>query len=221
MIKHHPNINLLTEYVAGGLGIAQSISISAHIHLCKQCREQASKFEALGASVLNSASKEDISEDLLASVLNKIDQPVADTFKIEEPRTTPQSLAGLPPVLVGLIGNKASLKWKKLSKSLQVARLRTGQRSCEVSLHKIRAGGKILEHDHSGSEYTLVLKGSFSDENGIYQPGDFIHKQAGDVHRPYAAANRDCLCLTVSEAPVQFTGSFVKWLNPFIKIQPI
>ena len=126
----------------------------------------------------------------------------------------------LPPVISKLIGKKSSLSWQKLSQSLKIARLKTGQNSCEVSLHKISAGGKVMAHDHNGPEYTLVLKGSFSDENGMYQPGDFLLKQPGEEHKPYAAANRDCLCLTVIEAPVKFTGLLGRLLNPFIRLQP-
>ncbi|NIQ14264.1 MAG: transcriptional regulator, partial [Candidatus Dadabacteria bacterium] len=83
-----------------------------------------------------------------------------------------------------------------LTPSLQVARLQTGQDQFEVSLHNIRAGGKIAEHGHKGTEITVVLKGSFSDANGIYQQGDFLLKEPGDVHQPIASQDSDCLCLT-------------------------
>jgi len=43
-----------------------------------------------------------------------------------------------------------------------------------MALHRIKAGGKAPEHDHKGTEITVVLTGSFSDEDDIYQPGDFI-----------------------------------------------
>ena len=82
---------------------------------------------------------------------------------------------------------------------------------------KISAGGVAPEHDHSGTEMTVVLKGSFSDKEGIYQEGDFILKEPGQIHQPISARNEDCLCLSVESAPVKLTGFFGRMVNPFIK----
>lgn len=230
MIKHHPNTNILSEYAAGSLGVAESLAVSAHKHYCHQCRQQIKSLEMVGGTVLESSIKTEVSARVLDSVLEQIEiqnQSSSSTNASTHSSTDSRSisnqpaLAGLPPIVAKLIGNKKSLQWKKLSSSLQIAPVVTGQQSCEVSLHKIAAGGKVMEHDHRGAEYTLVLKGSFSDEGGIYQPGDFLVKHPGEVHRPYAAANRDCLCLTVVEAPVRLTGLFSRWLNPFLRIQPL
>lgn len=226
MINHHPNTNILSEYAAGSLGVAESIAVSAHLNLCRHCQQQVSQLESLGSAVFSSletSQKPEVSYHVFGAVMTKIE---SDT---EQPQTNIQNqaakqdpaLSELPPVLAKLIGKKSALNWKKLSSSLQIAAIRTGQETCEVSLHKISAGGKVMEHDHNGLEYTLVLKGSFSDEEGVYHPGDFLLRQPGEKHKPYAAANRDCLCLTVVEAPVRFTGLISRLLNPFLKIQPL
>jgi len=231
MIRHHPSTNLLSEYAAGSLGLAQSIAVSSHLHFCHQCRQQTEAFESLGGAVfdqLKNESMPDVSDDIFEATLQRVEtgqkvqaaQNSQTALEGEKSKPTQLSFPELPPILNKLIGKKSSLSWKKLSQSLQIAPLKTGQHLCEVSLHKISAGGKVMAHDHKGLEYTLVLKGSFSDENGMYQPGDFLLKKPGEEHRPYAAANRDCICLTVVEAPVKFTGLFSRLLNPFLKVQP-
>jgi len=223
MIKYHPNINTLTEYASGSLDTAASIAVSAHMHFCHQCRKQTQDLQLLGGAMLdNNIAAADVDSSVLESLMQKID--ALDTKgeikgnPAENKHATDPGLAGLPPVVTKMIGNRNKLKWKKLTKSLQIAPLTSGQSRAEVSLHKISAGGKVMRHDHREQEFTLVLKGSFSDESGVYQPGDFLLKQPGDIHSPFAAANRDCICLTVVEAPVRFTSLLGKLLNPFLRL---
>ena len=223
MIKYHPNINTLTEFASGSLDTAAAIAVNAHLHFCHHCRKQAQDLQLLGGAMLdiNSPSVE-VDSSVLDSLMQKIDNLETQSGNNVQPssQSTDSGLAGLPPVVTKMIGNRNKLKWKKLTKGLQIAPLTTGQSHAEVSLHKISAGGKVMQHDHRGQEYTLVLKGSFSDESGVYQQGDFILKQPGDIHSPYAAANRDCICLTVVEAPVRFTSLLGKFLNPFLRLNP-
>lgn len=224
MIKYHPNINTLAEYAAGSLDTAASIAVSAHLHFCHQCKKQVQNLQQIGGTILDQSLTADVGSSVLDSLMKKIDEmessPQPSSASIQDEPPLDSGLAGLPPVVTKLIGNRNQLQWKKLTSSLQIAPLKTGQSQAEVSLHKIAAGGKVMEHDHRGQEYTLVLKGSFSDEKGVYQPGDFLLKQPGEVHKPYAAANRDCICLTVVEAPVRFTGFWGKLLNPFLRLNP-
>lgn len=222
MIHYHPSINTLTEYAAGSLDTAAAIAVSAHLYFCPHCRQQVERLQVVGGTLIEQQqASAAISPDLLDQVLQRIDQlPETEPPTTKAPAPRDQALAGFPPVVAKLIGNRRQLQWKKLTSALQIASLETGQSRSEVSLHRINAGGKVLEHDHRGLEYTLVLKGSFSDENGVYHPGDFLMKQPGEVHRPYAAANRDCICLTVVEAPVRFTGFWGLLLNPFLKLNP-
>lgn len=114
----------------------------------------------------------------------------------------------------------SQLHWKKLSTSLSVARLSAGDTEREVALHRIKAGGGVANHDHKGREVTVVLTGSFSDQHGLYQPGDFLVKEPGESHQPKASAHSECICLSVLEAPVKFTGPVTRMINPFLRIYP-
>lgn len=72
-------------------------------------------------------------------------------------------------------------------------------------------------HSHEGSEYTLVLKGSFRDETGHYGVGD-ISIADGDVnHRPMISRDEDCICFTVTDAPLRLTGTIGRLFEQFMK----
>ena len=68
-----------------------------------------------------------------------------------------------------------------------------------------------------GDEYTVILEGSFSDEAGLYHKGDFLLRDASHEHTPVATLDKYCICLAVTEAPIQLTGFFGRLLNPFIR----
>ena len=63
----------------------------------------------------------------------------------------------------------------------------------------------------------MILEGSFSDESGLYRQGDFMVKDASDQHTPVATQDRECICLAVTEGPIQFTGFFSRMINPLLR----
>ena len=123
----------------------------------------------------------------------------------------------LPKYVRGLLPN--SLRWRNLSSSLKVAPISVGETNHELALHKISAGGRAPDHGHNGQEITVVLKGSFSDDDGVYQTGDFLIKEPGESHRPIAAQNEDCICLSVLAAPIKLKG-LKRVFNPFLSFSP-
>jgi putative transcriptional regulator len=164
------------------------------------------------------SSPETIDDALFDKVMAKIDepQPVAETAPA--PKT---GISGFPMHVNKLINNASKTPvWKRLSSSMEEAKLFTGQSKFEVALHKICAGGVTPKHDHRGLEYTVVLKGSFSDESSVYTEGDFIIRQPGDVHQPMGAKNGECICLSAQEAPIKLTSLLGFFLNPWLRINP-
>lgn len=223
-ITHHPDQNMLAEYAAGTLNFSTAVSVSAHLNYCEKCRETVRTLESIGGTLLEQMETDNISvdDDCFDTILSRIDQEVPTHHKTlnKEPinDNTTNKQNDLPHVIKQLIPKADKyVKWKRLGLSLFTANLDKVEQQYDISLHRIQAGSSVFEHDHNGEEITLVLKGSFSDEDGMYQQGDFIVKQPGDTHRPMAAKNEDCVCLVVQEAPVKFTGFFSRCLNPFLK----
>lgn len=239
--QHHPDINLLIEYAAGSLETGPAIAISSHLHYCSYCRNEVNKLEQVGAALFGiaeqdiesvSSSPTDVTDvhgassndDAFDQLMSKIDtQEVAADEPLcpapSTPTTLPKRYAALPRSVKKMIASNP-IKWRRVTTNLRSASLVAGQDKYAVSLQKIRSGGQVPEHDHNASEMTVVLKGSFSDEDSVYQQGDFLLKHPGDKHQPMASSNEDCLCLSVEQAPVKLTGIVGKIINPFIRITP-
>lgn len=233
MLGHHPNENTLLEYSAGTLDTATSICVSTHINHCAECRNRVKAYNKLGGDFLSSVPVSPIGSDCFEQLMDKIKlgdshmaNPANDSCAQSKPTSTIAAKAKkanderCERVINKLLNKNAPLQWKRVSPSLSEAVLTVGQNTHEVCFHKIRRGGRVAQHDHGGAEITVVLEGSFSDEDGTYQAGDYIERQPGEIHRPIATQNEDCLCLTVVEAPVELTGIVGKIVNPFISFRP-
>lgn len=242
MINYHPDENLLVEYASGSLDWALSVSVCAHIQLCAHCHQKKINLNKIGGALLNTTVAEVCAPKSFEMLMQRIQQQptapkAAHLIDQTSRETLPASeielvseinpayrhdplLNRLPKVIAKLLPTNGKLKWRRGSDVLKTARLAANQREYEVALQWISSGGKVVEHDHGGLEVTLVLQGSFSDERGVYNEGDFLVRQPGEIHRPTATLNQDCLCLSVSAAPVRVTGFWGHFINPFLPFKP-
>ncbi|HEY6530121.1 MAG TPA: ChrR family anti-sigma-E factor [Cellvibrionaceae bacterium] len=243
MISHHPDTNLLVEFANGSCDWALAILINTHLEHCRHCRSQLFQLEQFGAALLTSGPQVAVEETCFEKLWQRIEElPVNDSAeaisskKLKPPfSNTPlhkSSAAaktavvkadtnqpqGLPAIVQRLVNPQA--RWQKISKNLTQLRLKTGQNKYEVALQSIKSGGQVSAHDHRGMEYTVVLQGSFSDVEGIYCVGDFVKKQPGQIHKPTASQNEDCLCLSAVEQPVRLTHWLGRLINPFLRVYP-
>lgn len=118
-----------------------------------------------------------------------------------------------------LLQKDKDFQWERMNRSLSIGRIKLDDPNREVALHKLEPGGRVGNHDHKGKEITVVLVGSFSDQDGLYLPGDFLVREPGEAHQPVASIDASCVCLSVLEAPVKFTG-FSRLINPFLRLKP-
>jgi putative transcriptional regulator len=214
MANHHPSNDFLMEYAAGTLPVAQAACISAHMNYCDRCRRAHDQMQNIGGAMLERLQPVPVAESVLEAVLARLNDP--------EPlrHQTGKAAVALPALLSRIInGDFSQLVWKRITRSLSISYLSTGDNDYEFALYRIAAGGRIPEHRHSGSEMTLVLEGGFSDSKGSYHPGDFIYRVADEKHAPVALDGEDCICLAVLDAPLRFTGWNYRWLNPFLQLR--
>lgn len=227
MIRHHPEKDMLLEYAAGSLPWALSLGVAAHLQLCPRCRQQHEQLNVIGSSLLQDSEREQPGEGTFERLMSRIDSSTSDSSPAEATRPVAQkklpadpALASLPKVIRKLVSDNLPLKWRRVSPALKMMRLKSGQDQYEVAFHRICRGGRTAEHDHRGQEVILVLHGSFSDADGVYTPGDFLVRQPGEVHRPIATEDQECLCLSIVEAPVAVTGMLGWLVNPFLSFRP-
>jgi putative transcriptional regulator len=215
MVKHHPSPDFLTDFAAGTLPVPQAACISAHLNYCDSCRKSAEQLQTIGGVLMEQLSPVAVSETVLDTVLARLDDPAPLAFASQGVREQ-EDLPGLLSRIIN--GDFTQLVWKRITRSLSVSYLKTGDSDYEFALYRIAAGGRIPDHDHGGSEMTLVLEGGFADESGTYHPGDFIFRKASETHAPVAIDGEECICLAVLDAPLKFTG-WHRWMNPFIQLQ--
>lgn len=212
MAAHHPAPEILADFSAGNLQLGHALCISAHVENCAECRDTLHRMETLGAELtLQSLQPAAVDGDLKDRVLDMLDQqrPTAPAAKKRAP--------GVPRCLQQYMDDFDSLKWQRVSPSVQTATLTRDEKGAQVSMVRIKAGGEIGSHAHTGDELTVVLKGAFSDETGIYGEGDFVLRDPSHHHKPVVTKDSECICLTVVDAPIQFTGFFSRLLNPLLR----
>jgi len=221
----HPDETMLMDFSAGTLATAPSICVSAHLHFCSQCKAKLMRLDQVGSQLMCEANPIDLDDGAFDAMMEKIDSDSLDSSPGRSACAETESrenLLGFPYAVSKLVKNNlVSKTWKRLSGSVDIARFKTGQEEFEVALHKICAGGKTPKHDHKGLEYTVVLKGSFSDESAVYREGDFLVRKPGDVHQPMGAQNGECICLSALSAPIKLTNPLGFLMKPWLRINPM
>lgn len=212
MANHHPTPDLLTAFSAGSLNLSQALCIATHLESCDECRTNLQRLNGIGATLFDQQETQPVPDTLKASVLARLDEPVRQAPSTAEPES------GIPRALRQFIPSDYNdLKWKSLSPSIRAVTLCTDVDGTRVEMVRIKPGGEVATHTHTGDEITLVLEGSFSDETGIFREGDFVLRDERHQHKPMATKDRECICLTATSAPVRFTGFFGRLLNPFVR----
>ncbi|MYM62898.1 ChrR family anti-sigma-E factor [Pseudomaricurvus sp. HS19] len=220
MIHYHPDTDRLMAFAAGTQPLSQAICVSAHLEHCAQCRQLLRRLNHVGSEMISSLPPARVPEQLKAKVMQKIRSGEA---AVEQPISTTGSAPGHSPIVPRCLrklvpGDIDKLRWKRLSPSIRSARLCSDVDGTQVELIRIKPGGKVARHNHTGEEVTLVLKGAFSDESGIYRAGDIIFRDQRDrLHRPIASQDSECICLTAVASPIQLTGWLGRIFNPLIR----
>jgi len=213
-IKFHPSIELLLRYAAGDLCPAYRNTIAMHIKFCRGCEQLVNEFEALGGQTLELADNKAMQtsfEDLMA----RIDEPEtieAPEIIAEEGRN--HDITDVDQILYFAQQQKSNKDWKKVTSKISDFKLAIDDPRYRSRLIHIKAGTKVPSHSHMGEEVTVVLKGSFKDAYGTYQPGDFIKRSGDEQHAPEALT--DCICFAITDARLDYQGFFgpvINWLN--------
>lgn len=218
MVKYHPDVRFLTDYSAGSLPHSQALCVASHLHYCPSCKARVRELTELGSELFSQQQP----QPLAASAFDRLMGRIGSSAPAVAPKApTPQrDRHGLPRAIARLCkGDVESLKWQRIGKSFRHTALKLGDPQRETTLFHIKAGGSVPHHRHGGDEITVVLKGSFSDHEDKYNPGDFIVRTQGEAHRPVASQDEDCLCLSTLDAPIQMSNWLLRLLMPFVTRQ--
>ncbi|BFM50436.1 ChrR family anti-sigma-E factor [Marinomonas sp. THO17] len=222
MTHYHPSIETLTDYAAGALPLAHSLCVSTHLEQCPECQKQLMKLEALGAELFEqntmpTQSVRYLKDQFFAKLSQQEAVPSDTAINTALPQRDSKGYL-IPKSLRQFIHHDYDeLPWMHLSPSFKIATLLNEEGGAQVALTRVKPGAHMPTHTHTGDEITLVLEGAFSDETGIYRKGDFICRDARHKHKPIVTKDAECICLTVLDAPIEFTGWFTRLLNPILR----
>lgn len=220
MIKLHPSQHLLEQHCLGQLPAAQSLVISAHVELCSHCqaRQQLINKKIADQHLLSAEieTTSNVDSTTFDAMLEYIMQLPAAAQTIEPTNAGSIELDGrrfaLPNTLAKFVRKTGA--WSKLPGKLWQAPLDLGESGNGVFIF-MEHGGRVPEHTHRGTEYTLVLEGTFSDGLADYADGDFMLLDHQQKHSPYSEDKDGCLVFSVVDKPLQFTSGLTRLLNPF------
>ena len=211
-IKHHLTDDLLMAYSAGTLPEAYSLAVAAHISMCDESRARMHAFDAVGGSLVETGELAEMSMGSLEETLGMIDamEPVE--------RAPVRNLGVLPaPVQDYVGGDLEAVKWRPVGMGVKQAILPIDG-DANARLLYIPAGGAMPDHGHRGMELTVVFQGAYSDGDNRFGPGDIEIAGEEDDHTPVADIGEDCICLTVTDAPLKFRSLLPRVLQPFFRI---
>ncbi|MGV6806594.1 MAG: ChrR family anti-sigma-E factor [bacterium] len=225
MANHHPSLEMLTDFASGGLRPSHALPVAAHLEFCESCRRQLDKLNGVGGNLLEAQQQGVGQPDTMAALKHRVmssitdepqesgetHSPVKNDVKAGQQGSLPRCLEQFTA------GGYQNLSWAQITPSMRIANLCKDRDGALIALSKVKPGGKMPHHRHTGDELTMVLEGSFSDESGVYREGDFVMRGSGDHHKPTVTRDRECICLMVLDAPIQFTGVFTRWLNPLLR----
>lgn len=221
--NYHPAPEQMAAWSAGSLALSDALCITAHMESCRTCRKSAERLNLIGGDLLESQSPAPASpvlRDQLLARIQRSEVAANDAEATTEPAADTTAGKALPKWLPNClsqfdIDSLEKLDWKQQTAAISTYELaRDGGKRLE--LLRIKPGGKLSKHTHIGEETTLVLTGSFSDENGVYRAGDYMQLDDSHSHATQATSDCECICLVVQDGPIQFTG-FRKVLNPYLR----
>lgn len=214
-IEHHPTDSMLAAFAAGTLDHGQHVVIATHLLSCSQCRTFMRSIEKVGGEVLTGLSPASMSNDALAKVEARLNEPIRPAAADTAPTVPETEVPGLPKFLRRYrFGN-----WKWIAPSVHLRPIILPYASeTRVFLLKSGPGTKMLEHTHTGIEMTCVLSGAFSQDGGHYGPGDFDLGDETIDHLPVVESGQDCVCLVAMQGELRLNGLIGRIIQPFVRL---
>jgi putative transcriptional regulator len=216
-ITHHPDISSLMCCSAGSQPEPCAAVIASHLACCPKCREEVRRMQKIGAALFEKLEPAKMSEQAPVIAMRACESE-ADAHEGRVGVPCKECSGDVPPPLAALIGERLDdVKWRWLAPGIWTypVPLSKGCKG-DLRLFKIAPGKALPDHEHDGYELTLILRGSYTDENGTYRPGDVAELDEGVAHGPVACPQKGCICLTATEGKLRFKNWVARLLQPIL-----
>lgn len=210
-VQHSVPDDILMGYAAGSLAKAFDLVLATHVSLSDDARARLETFEAIGGSVLEDLDAADVADDSLEQTLAKI-RGAGPARRIQPSNGT------FPVPLQDVVGgDEDAVRWRSVGGGVKQCVLHSDEDGT-ARLLLIPGGRAMPAHSHNGTEMTLVLKGAFRDEDGLFARGDLEVADMQTNHQPVAEPGEDCICLVATDAKLKFQGLLPRLAQPFFGI---
>lgn len=219
--EHHLSDEVLLSFAAGSLDAASRILVSAHIAMCDECAQRVRRGEDAGGALLDLLSPARMADDALAQVMARIDEVEQVEADSDGPLPWADPGLGFPvpeAVRQAIATSGVPACWQRVGPGIDRMEIPMDDpgHSGNVRLLRIAPNKRIPVHTHVGSELTMVLQGGYHDEYGAFGPGD-VQELDGSIEHGPVSDPEGCVVLTVTEAPLHFTGVLGKFANLFAR----
>jgi len=215
-INHHPPEDLLADFAAGRLDEADRLVIGVHAAQCPNCQRFIAAIEQLAGAALEQAAPVAMADDAFATIMAAIDEP--ETASTPAPASS-QAVPLLDDDLPEMLRKCRFAKSRRVAPGVKMQPIvLPGADTSRAFLLWSAPGTRMLEHSHTGTELTLVLKGSFSHQGGEYRPGDFDFGDGEVDHQPIVGGDMPCLCLVAMSGDLQMHGWLGRLISPFVRL---
>ncbi len=217
MISFHPKRIDLQSFTAGNCQPGMALMISAHVEMCPQSRCDCLDIQSeLAGELLIQPNHDEPLNNQYISMMSEITcLPIAKNF-VKECDDTSIELDGkffeLPRTLRRHVKNTGN--WSRLVGKLWQAPVDLGEIG-RANFMYMEKGGRVPEHTHKGTEFTLVVNGQYGDGISEYESGDFTVMNSEHNHFPHSQTDDGCLVFTIIDQPLHFTSGIARLLNPF------
>ena len=186
-LQRHLDSATLMSFAAGALAEPLAAAVSAHVSMCRQCRDELADMALIGAVLLGSGS----------SASGAVRPPALPKEAPAAPRTGAAAGGGFERLLARKYGLALdTVPWTRLAPGIWQHRLPLSEGvDGELYLVKLSPGVRLPRHGHAGTELTVVLAGAFADASGVYRRGEVQEVDAEVEHQPVGDAEEGCICL--------------------------
>lgn len=211
----------LTAYATGDAPEGLALLTACHLTFCPACRACVEEQEERGGAALTAAPPLALAAGAWERVAAALDAPPPN-LAADPPRDI-DGWAVPRPLAEALRGPRRSSahpspRWRRLFQGVKSLSVPLAP-ATHAAGHRARlllfpSGYRLPAHHHRGPEYTLVLAGGFTDEQGHYARGDVSAPPLQGRHAPRVDADGPCLALVVNEGPVRPTSPWLRvWLH--------
>jgi putative transcriptional regulator len=193
-MSHYDNTyaSFMLDYAAGVLSPAEKLAGDLHRALLKEGGRNAGMLDAMGGVLLEKLAPERVG--------------YLDTAKLKSQARTGE--AGPSHLAPYIDRDLLALKWRK--SIFGVMTLPTDMP--HAGLLRLDPGQRAPAHGHGRRDVTVVLRGAFADDYGVYERGDLSFAEPGMKHEPRAVGDQTCICLLAAE-PGSGLQDFLGWLG--------